>query len=170
MAQATTKEKETKAVTVHRPTEILPRGSDIDRWFDRLFEEFWRRPFPSLWRSERWWPFDADITRGPVIDLYEDRDEVVLKAELPGLSKEDLHVEVSDSALTIKGEKKREEDVKEEDYYCSERCYGTFSRTVELPCEVKAEEAKASLKNGVLEIRLPKTEEAKTRTIPVKID
>ncbi len=110
MAQATTKEKETKAVTVHRLTEILPRGSDIDRWFDRLFEEFWRRPFPSLWRSERWWPFDADITRRPVIDLDEDRDEVVPKAELPGLSKEDLHVEISDSALTIKGEKKRDSE------------------------------------------------------------
>ncbi len=65
MAQVTTKEKETTAVTVHRPTEILPRRSDIDRWFDRLFENFWRRPFPSLWRSQRWWPFDADITRGP---------------------------------------------------------------------------------------------------------
>ncbi len=77
---------------------------------------------------------------------------------------------ISGSALTIKGEKKQEEDVEEEDYYCRERSYGTFSRTVELPYEVKAEEAKASLKNGVLEIRLPKTEEAKTRSIPVKID
>ncbi len=170
MAQATRKERETKAVATRRPAEILPRGSDFERWVDRFFEDFWRRPFPSLWRPERWWPFETDVLRMPAVDVYEDKDDVVLKAELPGLSKEDINVQVSDSSVTIKGEKKREEEVKEQDYYRCERSYGTFARTIELPCQVKADQVQASYKNGVLEIRLPKTEEAKTKTITVKID
>jgi HSP20 family protein len=171
MTQAT-KEKESKAVATRRPTmEILPRANEIDRWFDRMVEDFWRRPFPSLLRPERWWPVEGVLmTRIPAVDVYEDKDDVVVKAETPGLSKEDIHVEVTDSTLTIKGEKKREETIKDDEYYCCERSFGSFTRSVDLPCEVKAEQVKASMKNGVLEVRMPKTEEAKKRAITVKID
>lgn len=169
MAQATKTEKETKVVATRRPSEILPRGSGFERWFDRFFEDFTRRPFPSLLPSEQWWPFEA--VKAPIpIDVYEEKDDVVLKAELPGLSKEDINVQVSDSSVTIKGEKKREEEVKEGDYCCCERSYGTIARTIELPSEVKADQVEASFKNGVLEIRLPKIEEAKRKAITVKID
>jgi HSP20 family protein len=106
----------------------------------------------------------------PAVDVYEEKDEVVIKAEIPGLSKEDISVQVTDSTLTIKGEKKREEEVKEDDYYCCERSFGAFSRSVDLPCDVKADQVKASFKNGVLEVRMPKTEEAKKRAITVKIE
>lgn len=168
----TAKEKEGKAVATRRPTmEILPRGNDLERWFDRMVEDFWRRPFPSLLLPERWLPSDVGVmSRMPAVDVYEDRDDVVIKAEIPGLSKEDISVQVTDSTLTIKGEKKREEEIKEEDYYCCERSFGSFTRAIDLPSEVKADQVKASFKNGVLEVRMPKTEEAKKRAITVKID
>lgn len=171
MAPAT-KDNETKAVATRRPTmELLPRAANIDRWFDRMVEEFWRRPFPSLLRPERLWPSDMDMmTRMPAVDVYEEKDDVVIKAEIPGLSKEDITVQVTGSTLTIKGEKKREEQIKEDDYYCCERSFGAFTRAVELPSDVKADQVKASFKNGVLEVRMPKTEEAKKKAITVKID
>jgi HSP20 family protein len=106
----------------------------------------------------------------PAIDLYEEKDEVVAKAELPGLDKNDIQVSISDHLLTIKGEKKKEEEIKEADYYRSERSYGSFVRNLELPKEVDTGKARASFKNGVLEIRLPKTEEAKKKEIKLNVD
>lgn len=170
MAPAT-KEKESKALTTRRPAEILPRAHEMERWFDRAVEDFWRRPFPSLLRPERWWPAEAGMmTRMPAVDVYEEKDDVVIKAEVPGLSKEDISVQVTDSTLIIKGEKKREEEIKEQDYYSCERSFGAFARSVDLPSDVKADQVKASFKNGVLEVRMPKTEEAKKKAVTVKID
>ena len=170
MAQATKSAQESKAVGAHRPTEILPRKNDFDRWFDRLVEDFWRRPFPTLWRPGRSWPSEAGTMHLLAVDLYEEKEDIVVKAELPGLSKEDITVQVTDSMLLIKGEKKREEEIKEGDYYCSERSFGSFSRSIDLPSDVKADHVKASFKDGVLEIRLPKTEEAKKRATTIRID
>lgn len=168
MAEAT---KENKSLTTQRPTEIMPRAHEMERWFDRMVEEFWRRPFPTLLRPERWWPAETGtMMRLPAVDVYENKDDVVIKAEIPGLSKEDISVQVTDSTLMIKGEKKREEEVKEDDYYRCERSFGSFTRAVALPCEVKADQVKATFKNGVLEVRMPKTEEAKKKAVTVKID
>jgi HSP20 family protein len=110
------------------------------------------------------------MTRAPALDVYEDKDDIVIKAELPGLEKGDIEVNMTDHTLTIKGEKKKEEEVKEENYYRSERSYGSFTRTLQLPTDVQADKVKASFKNGVLEVRLPKTEEAKTKEIKVKVE
>jgi HSP20 family protein len=166
-----TKEKDSTAMTIHRPGEVIPRAQDMERWFDRMVEDFRRRPFPTLLRPERWWPAEAGmLMRMPAVDVYEEKDNVVIKAEIPGLSKEDISVQVTDSTLTIKGEKKREEEVKEDDYYRCERSFGSFTRAVNLPCDVKADQVKASFKNGVIEVRMSKTEEAKKKTITVKID
>ncbi len=170
MAEAT-KEKESKALTTQRPTDLMPRALEMERWFDRTVEDFWRRPFPTLLRPERWWPAETGMTmRMLAVDVYEEKDDVILKAEIPGLSKEDISVQVTDSTLMIKGEKKREEEVKEDDYYRCERFFGSFTRAVALPCDVKADQVKASFKNGVLEVRMPKTEEAKKKAVTVKID
>jgi HSP20 family protein len=163
------KEKDNKALTIQRPAEILPRMGNMERLFDRMVEEFWRRPFPTLLRPERWWP-EGMTMRIPTVDVYEEKDDVVIKAEIPGLSKEDMSVQVADSMLTIKGEKKREEEVKEDEYYQCERSFGSFMREVALPCEVKADEVKASFKNGVLEVRMPKTEGAKRKVTSVEIE
>jgi HSP20 family protein len=106
----------------------------------------------------------------PAVDLFEEKDEIVVKAELPGIEKDQIEVNVADHQLTIKGEKKKEEEVKEKDYYRCERSYGSFLRTLELPKDVHADKVKAVFKNGVLEVRLPKTEEAKAKEIKVKIE
>jgi len=106
----------------------------------------------------------------PTVDLYEEKDEIVVKAELPGIDKNNIEVNLTDHMLTIKGEKKKEEEVKEKNYYRSERSYGSFLRTLELPKDVHGDKVKASFKNGILEVRMPKTEEAKAKEIKVKVE
>ena len=106
----------------------------------------------------------------PIVDVFEEKDDIVVKAELPGMEKDNIEVNLADHRLTIKGEKKKEDEVKEEDYYRAERSYGSFLRTLDLPKDVRADKVKASFKNGILEIRMPKTEEAKTKEVKVKVD
>ncbi len=159
------KEKETKTVAPWRPFMGLTRWeSEMDRMMDDFFG---RRMRP--WWPERWQRGDSEITT-PAVDVYEEKDEIVVKAELPGMEKNDIEVNISDSELTLKGEKKKEEKVEEDDYYRCERSYGAFLRSVELPKDVQADKIKASFKNGILEVRLPKTEEAKTKEIKVKVE
>jgi HSP20 family protein len=141
-------------------------GREIDRLFDDVRRGF---PWPRLWGPERFWPSEEVGFEVPTIDVFEKGDEVVVKAELPGMSKDDIELNVTDSTLTLKGEKKKEEEVKDEDYYRCERVYGAVSRTVEFPAAVKADQAKATFKDGVLEVRLPKTEEAKRKAIKVQV-
>jgi HSP20 family protein len=142
----------------------------MEQDMERMFHEFWRRPFLSPWEQERWWPGRALSLQVPAVDVYEDKDDVVVKAEVPGLSKDDLEVDLAESVLTIRGEKKKEEEIKEKNFYRSERSSGSFSRSLELPAEVKTDQAKATFKDGILEIRIPKTEEAKKKSFKVKID
>jgi len=159
------KQKETKALAPWRPfMDLTRRESEMDR----MMEDFFGRSMRPWWPA-RWLRGDGEIT-APVVDVYEEKDEVVVKAELPGLDKKDIEVNISDSELILKGEKKKEEKIDEENYYRCERSYGAFLRSVELPTDVQADKVKASFKNGILEIRLPKTEEAKTKEIKVKID
>ncbi len=160
------KEKETKAVTPSRPFMDLGRW---DREMDRMMEGFFgRRARP--WWPERWFRTEPVGITAPAVDLYEEKDDIVVKAELPGMDKDNIEVNLTDHTLTIKGEKKKEEEIKEKDYYRAERSYGSFFRTVELPKEVHSDKVKAHFKNGILEVRLPKTEEAKAKEVKVKVD
>ncbi len=163
------KDKASKEVAVKKSAEVMPRGGEIDRWFDRLTEDFWRRPFPSLLFGDRW-PLPTISIKAPSLDVFEEKDELVVKADLPGMNKDEIEVTVTENVVTIKGEKKKEEEVKEKDYYRRERSYGSFVRSVELPCEVKSDQIKANFKDGVLEVRMPKTEEAKKKAVSIKID
>jgi HSP20 family protein len=154
------------ALPVRAPQPLWPLSAweeEMDRWF-----EHFRRRFPSpLWRGEPW-PLEP-VKFAPALDVYEKGNEVVVKAELPGLSKDDIEVNLTESTLTVKGEKKQEEEIKHQDYYHYERSVGAFSRRIELPTTVKADEATASFKDGVLEVRLPKSEEAKRRVVKVQV-
>ncbi|HVO23761.1 MAG TPA: Hsp20/alpha crystallin family protein [Candidatus Margulisiibacteriota bacterium] len=172
MAKAKEKKGEGKTreiVPVTRVPSLPLWEREFDRLFDRLSHEL-RFPWPSLWGTERWWPTRELRLRTPPVDVYEEKDAVVVKAELPGMSKEDIDVNLTGLTLTIKGEKKREEEVKEADYHRSERAYGAIVRTIELPAEVNAEAAEATFKEGVLNIRLPKTEQAKQKQVKVKVE
>ncbi len=143
--------------------ELEEMRKDMERFFGDIFE-----PFP---RRRRWWlrPTEPGVVV-PNIDMYDKKDEIVVKAELPGVEKDNVELTISKDSLTIKGETKKEQEIKEEDYYCSERSYGSFLRTIALPVGIDADKAKATFKNGVIEIRLPKIEEVKPKEIKVQVE
>lgn len=163
--QERTREKRDKRVAPWRPF------SEMARWeqqMERLFGDFfWHRLRP--FRDERPWSTGGLEMAAPPVDLYEEKDEIVAKIELPGMGKEDIQVDISDRLLTVRGEKKRKEAAKDEDYFRSERSFGSFSRSVEIPVEVHVDRARASFKDGVLEIRVPRSEAAKKREIKIRV-
>jgi len=126
---------------------------------DRLVEESIVRPRAVLA------PF---FTEGIAVDMYETDDDVVVKATIPGVKPEDLHVSVSGDILTIRGEVKQEEQVEKENYIRRERRYGSFCRQLPLPTNVNVDKARAEFENGVLNLALPKAEEARPRTIKIE--
>jgi len=130
---------------------------------ERRFEDIFGRSLLPAWRrlplEERGW--------APAIEVFEKGDKFVIKAEVPGMKEEDIDVSVVGDTLTIKGEKKAESEVKEEDYYCCERSYGSFFRSVALPSTVDAKKIEASYDNGVLEITLPKAAEVKPKKVSI---
>ena len=104
----------------------------------------------------------------PAIDVLDRKDEMVLRADLPGLTEKDIEITVQDGNLSLQGQRKEEKETKEEDYYCCERWSGTFSRTLALPPGINADKVNAAFKNGVLEIHLPKTKQAEGKRIEIK--
>lgn len=143
-------------------------------------------PMPSRWRPEfeameamfddLWRPrfFDWDRLRtkalhSPALDVYQDGDDMVVEAEFPGTHKEDLDVQISNSVMTITGRKTRREETEDEKFYRSERTWGTFSRSVDLPRDVDTSRAKASFTDGVLVVRVPITEAARDKTLRIAI-
>lgn len=138
-----------------------------------------RSPFRELARLERemaemfgrvpQWPW-GEPERGwmPAVDMVERKDEIVVRADLPGLEEKDIEVTVQDGTLMIRGERKEEKEEKAEDYYCCERSYGAFTRTLGLPAGVDADKVKATFSKGVLEVHLPKAKEAKGQKVEVK--
>ncbi len=106
----------------------------------------------------------------PAMDVFEIDDNVHVKMDLPGLSRDDVQITVRDNLLTIQGEKKHRNDVKEEQYYRMERVFGSFTRTIQLPAFIDRDKVAAKFKDGVLDIVLPKVPEAKQKPIPVQED
>lgn len=126
-----------------------------------LFEDFER-----VFDSDMLIP-DTDWIQG--LDVYREKDDLVVKAELPGVSKKDLDISLEDGMLTIKAEKKEEKVTEDTSYYASEREFGQYCRTISLPFEVNSEKISSKFENGVLELRLPKAEEAKTNHVKVEV-
>ena len=105
----------------------------------------------------------------PAVDVYDNKDSLVIKADLPGLTQKDIDVSIEDDILKIKGQKKQEQEVKEDNYYRLERAYGSFERSFSLPVSVDAAKIKAAYKDGVLQLTLPKKEQPKPKQIKVDI-
>jgi HSP20 family protein len=103
----------------------------------------------------------------PPVDIYEMDDALILKAELPGVSKDDVSIEMHQNTLILRGQRKHEADVKDEHYHRVERAYGTFQRSFELPTLVDQDKVQATFTDGVLELRLPKSEAAKPKRIAI---
>ena len=140
-----------RGLAVWTPFAELER---IRREFDRLLEDV----FPAG---------DKEQILAPPVDVYETDSEVVVKAELPGVKKEDIDITIKENAVHLKAERKEEREEKTENVYRVERFYGTIERIVPLPTEVKPEEAKAEYKDGVLEIRIPKVKVSKEAKVQV---
>lgn len=136
------------------------RLSDLRSEIDRLFDA----TLPDLAQP-------SNLLSGwtPALDVYEDKDNFIVKAELPGMKKEDIEVSLHDGSLSISGERKSETKHKDADIYRAERFYGRFQRTVTLPAPVAADNVAAQYKDGVLTITLAKTEEAKPKHIDVSV-
>jgi len=120
----------------------------------------------------------AEVTRGsqqflggwlPAVDLYEDKDNVIVKAELPGMKKDEINISLHEGVLTLAGERKEEKESKDAEVYRSERFLGRFQRTITLPSPVQMDKVHAAYKDGILTVTLPKTEEVKPKQIEVKV-
>jgi len=111
---------------------------------------------------------DTDMGRwNPAVDLYEKDDHFVIKAELPGVDKKDIAIDLKDRVLTLSGERSYENEVKEENYYRRERSYGKFQRAFTLPADVDSDKIKAEFKDGLLQIEVPKPEEQKPKQVTI---
>jgi len=106
----------------------------------------------------------------PAVDIYETDHEIVLKVEVPGVAKDQVHVEVDDGTLHLRGERSVEKEVKEESYHRVERSFGAFHRSFSLPDSVDPDKVRAELKDGILEVRLGKREQAKPKQIQVNVN
>lgn len=149
--------------------------SELARWQEPRFDPFFkgfsslRRRFNDLFEEMDLPEMELAAGWHPVVDIFDEGNEVVLKAELPGIKKEEIHVEVENNMLTLRGEKKREDKLEKAGVYRSERVYGVFSRSFTLPGSVDPNKIEAAFKDGVLTVRLPKVEAAKPKQIAVKV-
>ena len=150
-----------------RPTRGLTPWSpfrELEEMERHFGEVFGRSMLPSILRRL---PLEQ-VAWAPAIDVFEKGDKFVVKAEVPGMKEDDIHVSVEGDMLTIRGEKKTESEIKEEDYYRSEHSYGSFFRSVALPSTIDASKIEAEYENGVLEVTLPKKPEVKPKKVAVK--
>lgn len=118
---------------------------------------------------DNWTPILGTTGLAPDMDIYEEGNELVVKMELPGVNKRDIDINISGDMLTVKAEKKEEEKTEGKTYCRSERCFGQYSRSISLPFPVDSEKTNARFDSGLLEIRLPKAEQAKAKKIEVKV-
>lgn len=132
---------------------------DMNRWFDEFFNPDFG--LSRLSDESSWSGFV------PSVDVSETDDEITVSADLPGLEKENIELQIQDNVLTIRGEREHHEETKERNVYRSERSYGTFHRSVRLPAEVDANKADAKYKNGVLTVKLPKPATSRQKKIRV---
>jgi HSP20 family protein len=158
-------ETERKEVRKVEPTRTLTPFEEIDRYFESLFPRGWLRPFHWEWPTEVAAPFGGKL---PKVDVIDREKEVLVRAEVPGVEKDNLEISVTETSVTIKGTAHHEEKEEKGEYYRCETTHGEFARTVALPAEVDSEHTKAKYRDGVLEITLPKVKKAHRHTINIQ--
>jgi HSP20 family protein len=134
--------------------------SDIQHEVNRLFDGFFGRPAQVANRERVW---------APVVDMYETKDELVVTAELPGMDEKDIHLSITGDMLNLRGERHWNQEVKQDSYYRGERWFGKFERSLPLPIPVQADKVKATYRDGVLTVKLPKVEEIKAKEIKIDV-
>ena len=164
MADTTKVPVKTEKSAASMPQALRPFES-LRREVDRLFEDFaggiWRSPVGrSFFDIEPAWRTQSVMSAMPAVDVTETDKAYEINAELPGMDEKNIEVKVADDVLTIKGEKREEKEEKNKDYYLSERCFGSFQRSFQVPNGVDTDKIEASFKNGILTVTLPKSTEA----------
>jgi len=135
---------------------------ELKKEMDRIWQEFFGKTYaPEKWEGIEW---------VPAVDVSETDDAVIVKVDVPGVKPEDMEISLVDNVLVIKGEKKREEEEKKENFYRMERFYGSFMRSIQLPCEIEVDKIEANYKDGVLKIILPKKPEEKKKVIKINVE
>lgn len=134
--------------------------SDVQSEMNRLFDSFFGRS-TQAGVPERVW--------APAVDMYETKEALVLTAELPGIREKDVHLSITGDMLTLRGERHWDQEVKQENYYRGERWFGKFERALPLPIPVQSDKVKASYRDGVLTVTLPKAEEIKSKEIKIDV-
>jgi len=148
------------AIVRWRPMRDMMNVQDeMNRLFDRFFGK-------ELWDEDEQL---SQMNWFPVVDIKENKDEFTVFAELPGMNKEDVHITFTDGKLVVEGERKKEQEENEANYHRVERSYGKFCRTFQLPSGIQANKIAADFKDGILKIKLPKSEEVKPKEIEVKV-
>jgi len=135
--------------------EMLNLRRTVDRLFDNVSPD-------HEWAQTSMW--------GLAVDVVENKDDFIVKASVPGINPDDLDISYADDTLTIKGEIKSDNEVKENQYHLRERRFGSFARSISLPTKIKGDAIEASYQNGVITLRLPKAEEVKPKRIAIKVD
>jgi HSP20 family protein len=160
------KDKSKKSM-VSTPPQSLSSFEDMERWFDEFLPSHFMHPFNHNWPA---WP-NLDIqTKGrfPKVDVIDKDTEILIRAELPGVKKEDLDISLQDDILTIKASSRNEKEEEEGEYHRREISRGEFQRTMTLPSAIVGDKAKSSFKNGVLELTIPKEKLTKRKTIKIE--
>jgi HSP20 family protein len=158
--------------TARQPEGRRSRLALFDDFADELVR-IWGQTWPLMPRPARrpfTWMAEMPTKWAPRVDIFEQNGEIVVKAELAGVKKEDVKVSIQDDDLVIEGERREEQEVKEENYYRMERAYGSFYRRLPMPSGIAADQIKATFTEGVLEVRMPKPAQAKAETqkIPIR--
>ncbi|MCX8030371.1 MAG: Hsp20/alpha crystallin family protein [Thermodesulfovibrionales bacterium] len=141
--------------------ELDEMRKEMDKLFDEFFSPFFQRRMGYLK------PKAGTIT--PTVEMYERASDVVVRIDLPGVNKDEVDISIMNDNLLIKGEIKKPEEIREDNYYIKEKSYGSFSRSILLPADIDVEHVSAVMKNGVLEIVFAKKEEAKTKERKIQI-
>ncbi len=150
--------------------DLLPESNffkEMDQIFENYFPRRWRRPFHQGWpgaSTPQMTPFEG---KTPCVDVIDREGDFLIKAELPGVDKKDINITIANNVLTLEANMRKEEKEEKGEYYRQEICRGSYQRTFALPAAVKENEAKASFKNGILELTIPKMEKTKRSTIKV---
>ncbi len=148
------------AIVRWRPMrDLMSLQEEMNRIFDRFFGTLPAEDQEEMAVSD-WYPD---------VDIVENKDEIVVKAELPGMKKDDIHISYKDGVLTLEGERKKEKEEKDVNYHRVERVYGKFCRSFQLPTVIQEDKINAEYKDGILTIHLPKAEEAKPKEIEIKV-
>ncbi|MGM0545198.1 MAG: Hsp20/alpha crystallin family protein [Bacteroidota bacterium] len=148
-----------------QPTKYQPTAAPVNnlrREMDRIFNEL----IPFSWRFD-----DSEVamrTWTPTTDMFETDGEYIVEVELPGLTKKDIQINCQDNVLTIEGERKQEKEEEHPEYLRSERSYGTFKRSIILPTSILEDKVKATFKEGVLKVTVPKAEKSKRKSVPIE--